>query len=121
MSESAKQVSILVVTYRDAQHWLAKHRPERSKEYEDNLCHIQLSEKDMQALGIDKGTMVTVSNSVGSVDVVAKQNENCPEGIGYMPISAYSNMLTEYDPEKSTLPNFKRLRVQVEPSSDEEY
>lgn len=121
MTDSTNQVTVVITTYRDSHQWVVKHRTEQMQEYEEDLRRVELSEEDLDSLGIASGATVLLSNEVGSVPVTAKLSPGCPKGFGYMPMTSHCNVLTQYDPEKARLPNYKRLEVKIEPYDDEEY
>ncbi|MDY6834532.1 MAG: molybdopterin dinucleotide binding domain-containing protein [Chloroflexota bacterium] len=121
MTKTINQVTVIVATYRDAHQWVIEHHKDRIQEYEEDLRRIELSEQDLITLGITSGATVLVSNEIGSVPVTAKLSLGCPQGFGYMPMTPHCQMLTQYDPEKARLPNYKRLEVKIEPYDEEDY
>jgi len=115
---STGQVSLVIITYRDIFQWAAKQKGEADDSYKKRSAQVQLSESDLKTLGIDDGAMIRLNNAAGSVVVNARLSSDCPQGIGYMPASCYSNELTSYDPSIAQLPNFKRIQVVAEPADE---
>ena len=118
MNSSKSQISLIIVTYRDAFQWRAKERG-LDTSYQELSAVLQLSPQDMETLKIKNNARVRLSNAVGAVVVQAKVNDKCQRGFGYMPVSPYANRLTSYDPAKAKLPDFKRIEVTVEATKED--
>lgn len=89
-----------------------------SQEYQEYSAVVLMSPKDAKALGIEEGATVKLSNRLGSIVVPARQDRGCEPGFGYMPLSLYATLLSDYQPARAKLPNLKHIEVIVEPSGE---
>ncbi|MFA4916563.1 MAG: molybdopterin dinucleotide binding domain-containing protein [Syntrophales bacterium] len=112
-------VQLVIITYRDIFHWSARKRENIESGADEKSALVRLSEADLKGLGIVDGAEVMLSNDAGSVIVRAELDPDCPQGLGYMPVSRYSNELISYGINEAKLPNFKRIEVSVEPTGGE--
>ena len=103
-----------IITYRDVFQWAA-HRQDLAA-YQARSALVRLSPEDMKLLGVRSGDAVSLSNTGGEVVVLASADAHCPPGYGLMPLSAYANRLSGYEPQVSPLPNFKSIPVTIQPT-----
>ena len=116
MNMTAEGVSLVLVTYRDIYQGVAEQREGLGEAYRSRSAIVRVSPTDLKKLGLKDGGRVELKTRSGSVVVAAKADPACPEGIGYMPASLYSNRLASYDPSVSKLPNLKRIESKAVPS-----
>ena len=114
MNFPSKKIKLVIVTYRDAHQWALRQREGSQANYKDLSTKITMAPKDLEALAISDGDMISLSNPLGTIRVQVKAEATCPPGVGFIPVSSYINELTEYDPQKAPLPNFKRIEVVAE-------
>ncbi|MDP6510040.1 MAG: molybdopterin dinucleotide binding domain-containing protein [Dehalococcoidia bacterium] len=103
-----------LITYRDVFQWAARRQDPAA--YQEHSAQVRLSPEDMKSLGVRSGDTVSLSNTGGEVVVLARADAHCPAGHGLMPLSAYANRLSGYDPQVSPLPNFKNIPVTIQPT-----
>lgn len=112
-------ISLTIVTCHDVfQRVAAQRGGVFTQEYQERSAVVLMSTKDMNALGIEDGATVKLSSKIGSVVVQSRQEQAGQLGFGYMPMSLYSSMLSDYEPAKAKLPNFKHIEVTVEPTKE---
>jgi formylmethanofuran dehydrogenase subunit D len=101
-----------LITYRDVFQWAARCQDPAA--YQERSAQVRLSPEDMKSLGVRSGDAVSLNNTGGEVVVLAWADAHCPAGYGLMPLSAYANRLSGYDPQVSQLPNFKSIPVTIQ-------
>lgn len=114
MNFPTKKIKLVIVTYRDAYQWAIKQKEGSEANYQDLSNQVSMSPTDLEALAISDGDMIRLSDPMGAIVVKVKTDASCPPGFGFVPVSSYVNKLTEYDPQKAQLPNFKRIEVEAE-------
>ena len=122
MNSSALQYQkglLTIVTYRDVFQWVAKEKGLFNSDYQERSAIVQMSTSDMKAIGIEEKSTVRLTNDAGSVVVKAQSSLGCQQGYGHMPVSPYANRLTSYDGGKASLPHFKQIVAEIEPTDDE--
>ena len=85
------------------------------KSLEENLAIAVINPEDFKKLNLTQSLHLTVSNKNGQIIVGIKEDESVPQGTVLMPISIWSNQLTEV--EKNEL-IFKNITVHVEATRD---
>jgi len=111
--------SFHIVTYRDIFQKTIMEKESFSAKYQERSAVLKMFPGDMGTRKIQDNANVKIRNHFGEVVVRAISDPGCQQGFGYMPVSPYSNCLTNYDPGRATLPNFKRIKVEVEPTEEE--
>ena len=96
-----REIPFVVITYHDAFLWSIRHKKD---DYIKGVSIIQLSEKDVNRLGISSGNTISLSNKSGKIEAKVEIDKSCPDGFGFMPKSPVINQLVSYEEE---LPNFK--------------
>jgi formate dehydrogenase major subunit len=84
-------------------------------------CFVEISDKDLQKLGLDDGAMVDVSSRRGRITAKLKVSSKAVEGTIFIPFhfsKAAANLLTngELDPT-AKIPEFKVCAINIEPAS----
>ena len=113
------KASFHIVTYRDIFQKAIMEKESFSAEYQERSAVLKMFPGDMKSRNIQNNANVKISNNFGEVVVRATSDPGCQQGFGYMPVSPYSNCLTNYDPGRARLPNFKRIEVEAEPTEEE--
>jgi formylmethanofuran dehydrogenase subunit D len=108
------KIKLVIVTYRDAHQWAIRQKEGCEANYQDLSNQISMAPTDLEVLAISEGDMIRLSGPMGAIVVKVKADANCPPGFGFVPVSSYINKLTEYDPKKRQLPNFKRIETVAE-------
>ncbi len=97
----------------------SKEASKLSQRYMENVAMCEISDSDMEKLGIKPGDHVRISSSFGSVVVRAVKAKEQNEGIVFMPPSPWSNLVTGHPTGGTGIPTFKSLEVEVEPAPGE--
>lgn len=118
MESDQQRKAFYIVTYHDIYQKIIMEKEPFGAQYQERSAIVQMAAGDMKALRIENGFRVKLRNDFGMVVVRAKSDPGCQPGFGFMPVGQYSNHLTNYDPEKSKLPNFKLIKVEVEPTEE---
>lgn len=84
----------------------------KSKDYQDNVSIIYLSEKDMQELGIKENSPVKVTTDSGFVVVNCKK-DNLNQGIAFMPLGPWTSVLMSADTSGIGLPQSKGIEAEI--------
>jgi len=84
-------------------------------------CFVEISDKDVQKLGLDSGDMVDVSSRRGKITAKLKVSSKAVEGTIFIPFhfaKAAANELTngKLDPT-AKIPEFKVCAINIEPAS----
>lgn len=118
MESDQSRKTLHIVTYRDIYQRIIAEKEPFGAQYQERSAIVQMATQDMKALRIENGSRVKLRNDFGVVVVRAKLDPSCQPGFGLMPVGQYSNRLTNYDPKKSRLPNFKLIEVEVEQTEE---
>ena len=84
--------------------------------YQDEIRSLQMTEPDMQRMGLAEGNRVRVTSEWGSIEVavIPSKGDELPEGILFIPYGDLSSRLMGGDTHGSGMPTSKGLDVQVE-------
>lgn len=85
------QLTLVLAETHDSE--LAKKRGTESSEFAKEAAKAFLSPRDMKALGVNDGDVVTISLATAEVSVRAFADEGVPEGIVIMPPGPWSTAL----------------------------
>jgi formylmethanofuran dehydrogenase subunit D len=118
MNFPSKKITLIIVTYRDAYQWAIRQKEGNESDYQDKSNQLSMAPADLETLAISDGDTIRLSNPIGAILVKVKADGDCPPGLGFIPVSSYINKLTEYNPEKAQLPNFKRIETIAEVVND---
>jgi formylmethanofuran dehydrogenase subunit D len=75
------------------------------------ICH--LSEKDFKSLALSEGRNVSIKNEFGQVVLTAKADGGLPDGMVFIPMGPWANMLVGMETGGCGTPHFKGLKVEV--------
>jgi len=75
------------------------------------LCH--LSENDIKELNINEGENVLLKSEFGQVVLAAKADSGLPQGMVFIPMGPWANMLVGKDTGGCGTPQFKGVTVDV--------
>ncbi|MDD1748746.1 MAG: molybdopterin dinucleotide-binding protein, partial [Methanothrix sp.] len=75
------------------------------------ICH--LSEKDFKSLELSEGKNVLLKNEFGQVVLTAKADPGLPEGMVFIPMGPWANVLVGKETGGCGTPHFKGLEVEV--------
>ncbi|MEA1945147.1 MAG: molybdopterin dinucleotide binding domain-containing protein [Euryarchaeota archaeon] len=91
---AAPECKIMIVAYPDIFQTEAKLKHGKfSREYQDLSAVIMLDSGDLKKIRVKDGDPVKIKSGLADVVVTAKESEEEHPGIGYMPESAWSNVL----------------------------
>jgi len=109
-----------IVTFRDIFQYEAQKKGRYSEDFRKASALVFLDKGDMQKLGIQEGELVKLENQVGSVVVTAKTSAEEPHpGVAFMTNSPWANQLVADQVCQTSIPDFKRIKAKVSPSSEE--
>ncbi|MCX5999666.1 MAG: hypothetical protein NTU41_08790 [Chloroflexi bacterium] len=108
---TGEAMSLVLVVHQDVYQWIARQRDGWGAEYRKRSAVLRVSRPDLKRLGVMDGAHVKLENDSGLVVVEVKADPTCPEGIGFMVTSLYSNRLASYDPSRSSLPTITGIRA----------
>ena len=90
-----------------------------SKEYFDAVAVCEINPEDCAKLGTKTGDRVKVKTEYGEVVVFVKESKEVPEGIIFIPLGPYANMVIDPDTKGTGMPMFKGVKGTVEKTEDE--
>jgi len=90
-----------------------------SREYAESVAIVKLDRKDMERLNIKEGDRVRVKSKFGEVIVKAVESKTSCEGVAFIPMGPWANMLTDPDTKGSGMPTLKGIEVEVSPTTKE--
>jgi formylmethanofuran dehydrogenase subunit D len=85
------------------------------KSLEQNLAIGILNPSDFKKLNLTRSLHINLSNKNGQVIVAIKEDENIPQGMLLMPVSIWSNQLTNVEKDEIA---YKNIAVNVEATRD---
>ena len=93
----------------------------QSPEYEQEISYCLLDEEDMEKIGVnDHDIIEVVSNSI-SVILRAKKSEHSPhQGVAFIPLGLYANILVNSDTTGTGMPSFKGIPITISPAPNEQ-
>ncbi len=113
MEQASPVLHLKLITYESIYVSVASQRDGLGEAYQNKAAVAHLSPADVKRLQIKDGDCVELTSESGSVVVAAESESDCQEGMGYMPLSLYSNHLAGYDPSRSPVPNLRLIEVRV--------
>jgi formylmethanofuran dehydrogenase subunit D len=109
-------MEMILNTVRMVDHDQAReHALGDEKSLEQNLAIGILNPSDFKKLNLTRSLHINLSNKNGKVTVAIKESEDIPQGILLMPVSIWSNQLTNVENDEIT---YKNLPVNVEATRD---
>jgi formylmethanofuran dehydrogenase subunit D len=97
----------------------SKEGSKLSPRYMESVAICEISDVDMEKLGVKPGDHVKISSLHGSVVVKVVKAKEQNEGVVFMPPSPWSNLVTGHPTGGTGIPTFKSLEVEVNPAPDE--
>ncbi|MFX0205570.1 MAG: molybdopterin dinucleotide binding domain-containing protein [Candidatus Hodarchaeota archaeon] len=93
----------------------------QSPEYEQEISYCLLDEEDMVKIGVnDDDTIKAECNSI-SVILRAKKSEHSPhQGVAFIPMGFYANILVNSDTTGTGMPSFKGIPITISPAPNEQ-
>ncbi len=85
------------------------------KSLEQNLAIGILNPSDFKKLNLTRSLHINLSNKNGKVTVAIKESEDIPQGILLMPVSIWSNQLTNVEKDEIA---YKNIAINVEATRD---
>ncbi|MFQ6061820.1 MAG: molybdopterin dinucleotide binding domain-containing protein [Methanosarcinales archaeon] len=115
------EYDITIVTHRDIFQHFANAIGKFNKEYQDLSAIIALDTKTMKKLGVKEDDRVKIHNKYGKVVVKVKKllKEDSGEGMGFMPNSAWSNILVSPETDGTGIPDFKKIKAKISKTKEE--
>lgn len=115
------EYDITIVTHRDIFQHSANAIGKFNKEYQDLSAIIALDTKTMKKLGVKEDDRVKIHNKYGKVVVTVKKllKEDSGEGMGFMPNSAWSNILVSPETDGTGIPDFKKIKAKISKTKEE--
>ncbi len=102
----------ILVIGRTVEHRASLEVRKTSSDYFENVAVIEMSESDMNNIGVKEGKNVEISSSSGST--VAKcRKSNIENGIVFMPHGPWACMVLNGDTHGTGMPDLKGIPVDV--------
>jgi formylmethanofuran dehydrogenase subunit D len=112
----------ILLTGRDWRQGTAMEGPGKtSREYQEIISRCDINQADMDRIRVKPGDPVRVGLGNKSVIVLAHHSEyeDVEEGQVFIPMGIYANVLLDGDTTGTGMPNFKGLKVRIEPAPGE--
>ena len=92
-----------------------------SEEYKKAAAVCELSEEDLQKLGLkgDGSERVRVRTAAGEVVVTAKKGAGYPEGVAFIPMGPWVNAVVSGNTRGAGMPRFKGIEAEIEKTDEE--
>lgn len=90
-----------------------------SEEYFNAVAICEMSEKDMEKIGVSADEHVEVRTSYGEVVVKAKKGGGNPEGIAFIPMGPWANAVVSGDTHGAGMPQYKGIDAEIGKSEEE--
>jgi len=91
-----------------------KEHGKLSSQYKASCAALNMTEEDMQTLGVEPGQSVRVTSPYGSVVLTAVKTKEPRVGIVFIPGGPWANQLICPDTVGTGMPNFKGCEVEVQ-------
>jgi formylmethanofuran dehydrogenase subunit D len=112
-------MELVIVTFREIFQYEAQKKGRYTEEYQRLSAQIFMDKQDMERLGVKDGQRVRLENEGGMVVVTARPSEEEPSpGLAFMTNSPWSNQLVEGEVDRSSIPDFKRIRADASPTDE---
>ncbi len=85
--------SVTLLVVRTTEQGKASMAGKPSELYSDSACCIYVSRVDLEKLAVKEGDPVEVSTESGAVVVRVKVDDELSEGMAYMPVGPWANVL----------------------------
>jgi formylmethanofuran dehydrogenase subunit D len=82
------------------------------------ICHM--NREMMDSMGLKEGDNIQVVSNFGDVVVkVVNTNETLPEGMIYIPMGPWANLVIDPDTDSTATPRFKNIPVEINATDEE--
>lgn len=105
--------NFILITGRTREQAEGLHKGKRSKAYHSATALVEMSQEDMDRLGIEEGRIVLLKTPYGQVEVPVR-NGALPSGMLFVPMGPVANALIGVETGGTGMPAFKGLNVKVE-------
>ena len=111
---------VLIITGRTINQGCHKERGKLSKEYAESASICEMSEEDMQKLGIKDGDRIKITTKYGSIVLAARRSKKIQQpGIVFIPYGPWANYVIDSSTEGTGMPLLKGLPAYIEPTAEE--
>jgi len=111
---------VLIITGRTINQGCHKERGKLSKEYAESTSICEMSEEDMQKLGIKDGDRIKITTKYGSIVLTARRSKKIQQpGIVFIPYGPWANYVIDSSTEGTGMPLLKGLPAYIEPTAEE--
>lgn len=86
-----------------------------TREYFESAAVIEVDPTDMEKLGVRRGDVVRVKTQYGEAVLKAVKSANAPhEGIAFVPLGPWANLLINPETDTQGMPSFKNVPAVLE-------
>jgi len=111
---------VLIITGRTINQGCHKERGKLSKKYAESVSICEMSEEDMQKLGIKDGDRIKITTKYGSIVLTARRSKKIQQpGIVFIPYGPWANYVIDSSTEGTGMPLLKGLPAYIEPTAEE--
>ena len=111
---------VLIITGRTINQGCHKERGKLSKKYAESVSICEMSEEDMQKLGIKDGDRIKITTKYGSIVLTARRSKKIQQpGIVFIPYGPWANYVIDSSTEGTGMPLLKGLPAYIEPAAEE--
>ena len=89
------------------------------EEYAKEAAICELCMEDMEKSGIKEGNVIRVTSKEGEVCVFAKASDQLDEGLAFIPLGIWANIIIPEGTDSTGTPAFKGIKVRIELAKDE--
>ncbi len=113
-------LEVTLITGRTVAQGEAMETGKTLEKFSKACATVELDPEDMLKLGVKEGDTVKVETSAGSVVVKAVKSKDAPhEGIAFMPMGPWANVVVGSGTDGTGMPPFKGIGAKVVPAPDE--
>ncbi len=112
-------IEFILITGRTIAQGEALEKGKLYDAYTDAAALCEFDPADMERLGVTEGETVKVSTETGEVALKAVKSTQAPhEGIAFIPLGPWANVITGSGSDSTGMPPFKGLKVKIEVAKD---
>ncbi len=89
-----------------------------SREYFEAVAICEINPDDCMKLGVRSGDKVKIKTDYGETVVFVRESKEVPEGIVFIPLGPYANMVIDPDTKGTGMPGFKGIKGNVEKTDE---
>jgi len=89
-----------------------------SREYFEAVAICEINPDDCMKLGVRSGDKVKIKTDYGETVVFVRESKEVPEGIVFIPLGPYANMVIDPDTKGTGMPGFKGIKGIVEKTDE---